>query len=445
MKRLNIILIFTLLFAFAIQVMAQNELKNFMAKKETAYKWSKISEKSTDAANFYNISLTSLTFEGVDWTHNVNVIIPKNMKVTNTALILNSQGDNSGDISKVIDLIANTIQCPIIVIWNVPNSSDKSADANIASTFAKALEKKDYNLCLNLPMAKSVIKAMDFMDEFAPTVNLKIDKYVIFGGSKNGWTSWLAAASGDKRIAGIAPLVFDFLDFQKQLDMQKEYYGDSSSKIIDYTSIGLESLVKTKDGKKLLSVVDPYYYIKDIKIPKLILNATNDSYWTINSANLYWKDLVGEKYILYMPNQDHNTKRGGDSINPMDLLPVFGTIKAFVYKCAADTELANMNWEYKKSKGKVVLNIDLKDNKLAKVNGVTTSPSASVFIARNSTKDFRLIEFVPYPMVKTEKGYSYEIPYSKTDYLAVVARVTLKDPTNGTYMLSTTPFVTEKL
>jgi PhoPQ-activated pathogenicity-related protein len=67
-------------------------------------------------------------------------------------------------------------------------------------------------------------------------------------------------------------------------------------------------MINTQEGQKLLRMVDPYTYRDRLTMPKYIINATNDEYWTIYSANLYFFDLPGKNYILYVPNNKHGVK-----------------------------------------------------------------------------------------------------------------------------------------
>jgi PhoPQ-activated pathogenicity-related protein len=38
---------------------------------------------------------------------------------------------------------------------------------------------------------------------------------------------------------------------------------------------------------------------------------TNDEYWPLDALNLYWSELKGPKYVLYIPNNGHGLKDYG--------------------------------------------------------------------------------------------------------------------------------------
>src|SRR5439155_1255709 len=130
---------------------------------------------------------------------------------------------------------------------------------------------------------------------------VEVRRFVVSGGSKRGWTTWLTGAS-DARVKAIAPLVIDTLNMKAQMDHQLKSYGKYSLMIRDYTNRGLVPMPKTEEAVKLWQMVDPYFYRDQLKMPTLIVNGANDPYWTVDALNLYWDGLKGEKWVLYVPN-----------------------------------------------------------------------------------------------------------------------------------------------
>jgi hypothetical protein len=82
---------------------------------------------------------------------------------------------------------------------------------------------------------------------------------------------------------------------------------------------GLVPMPDTADARRLLHMVDPYSYRDRLTLPKLIINGANDPYWTVDSLNLYWNELTGDKWVLYIPNAKHEleeeTKTGLDRVS----------------------------------------------------------------------------------------------------------------------------------
>ena len=100
-------------------------------------------------------------------------------------------------------------------------------------------------------------------------------------------------------------MVINMLNMAAHDKLQRESFGKYSEEIQDYTQRGLQALLFTEKGAALRSIVDPIAYRNQLPQPKLIILATNDAYWPVDSLNLYWNDLQGDKYILYVPNNGH--------------------------------------------------------------------------------------------------------------------------------------------
>jgi PhoPQ-activated pathogenicity-related protein len=62
---------------------------------------------------------------------------------------------------------------------------------------------------LRMPMTKSSIKAMDAVQEFIETMPeiTNVERWVISGASKRGWTAWMVGCMGDPRVEAIIPIV----------------------------------------------------------------------------------------------------------------------------------------------------------------------------------------------------------------------------------------------
>ena len=121
---------------------------------------------------------------------------------------------------------------------------------------------------------------------------------------------WLSAAA-DERVAGIIPIALDTLIAPAQIPHHRKAFGgwSASARAFEETIKGLE----TPRGRRLIRMLDPYTYRTEIEQPKLIVLGTNDDYYPADSLNLYWKGLVGPKWILYLPNADHV----GSDANPV--------------------------------------------------------------------------------------------------------------------------------
>lgn len=283
-------------------------LQDYLKKPEADYGYRVVQE----SRGLTEISLTSQRWQGKPWKHSLVVVTPDNVDKPDTA-ILYVTGDRveSQDIP-FIKKFAEQARMPVITLFDVPNQPlfEAREDALIAITFGKYLETGDPNWPLLFPMTKSAKKAMDAIQSWSKGA---ISKFVVTGASKRGWTTWLVGASQDKRVLGIAPMVFDMLDMPRQLAYQRQSWGRYSDEINDYVQTGLVDVLKTPRGKEILSMVDPYSYLHKMTLPTLVVVGTNDRYWALDAHRLYWDRIRGPKLMRAVPNVGHNLGGGADA------------------------------------------------------------------------------------------------------------------------------------
>ena len=220
---------------------------------------------------------------------------------------------------------------------NQPLYGGKKEDALIAYTFVEYMKSGDDTWPALLPMVKSAVRAMDTVQAYAQQKHgEKIEKFVVAGASKRGWTTWLSGAA-DKRVVAIAPMVIDMLNMKAQTQWAAKVYGKQSDQIRDYTELNLIDKMDDPAMVKLRGFVDPYSYRARYKnIPKLLLLGTNDPYWTVDSLRHYWNDLPGEKLVFQTPNAGHNLNGGLQAID---------ALAAFFQMIADQEELPKVEWK----------------------------------------------------------------------------------------------------
>ncbi|WP_339735015.1 PhoPQ-activated protein PqaA family protein [uncultured Gimesia sp.] len=317
----------------------------YIQRDEPAYKWELHDSFSHEGVTAYPVELTSQTWQGMTWKHWLYIFEPDNIRINNKVLLFVTGGSNGSRPSEKrlhpAFLLAKTTGARVALLTQVPNQplfDGKKEDDLITETWLRYLKTGDESWPLLFPMAKSAVKAMDAIQEIAlEKRNTVIDGFVITGASKRGWTSWLTPVV-DKRIIATAPIVIDTLNFREQMKHQIATWGKYSVQIIDYTSKGL--IVEGEENqreKNLRRMMDPYTYRNHLKLPKLIINGTNDPYWVVDAMRFYWSDLVGPKYILQVPNAGHNLGEGVEY--------ALQTIGAFFIHAATGKELPTMEWD----------------------------------------------------------------------------------------------------
>lgn len=270
------------------------------------------------------VQLTSQTWQGIPWRHWLIVVRPPEVRHPDKALLLIHGGENretppafQNREAEIMGMIAAQTKSAVAVIYQVPNQplfDGRKEDAIIAFTYEKFLRGEGDDWPLLLPMVKSAVRGMDAIQAILKEKYAQeVTGFMLTGGSKRGWTTWLAAATGDPRVKAIAPSVIDVLNMKPQMDHQLACYGGYSDQVDDYTELSIQQYMDTPEGKRLLSIVDPYAYREKMTLPKLVLLGANDPYWTVDAANLYFPGLQGEKHLYYQANVGHDVSLDGVS------------------------------------------------------------------------------------------------------------------------------------
>ncbi len=312
---------------------SQNEFRSYLTKPDTTYSYSITRSSMEDT-----IDLTSQTWQGKPWTHKLIVRESKSpIKKGLCVLLITGNGPRPGD-RLLMDAVAGAVNLPTSFLFSIPNQPlyGFSEDNLIAYTFDKYLETKDPSWPLLFPMTKSVLRAMDAIQDATKNSDNPIKQFIITGASKRGWTTWLTGAAGDSRVKAIAPMVIDNLNLGKQMKHQLELWGKYSEQIIAYTNRGLQAKFVSPEGRHLGDIVDPYTYRSSIRVPTLIITGANDPYWAADACRQYYDDLKQPKWLVTVPNVGHNLGGGAEAIE---------TLGAFCHSVAGAYPMPKESWD----------------------------------------------------------------------------------------------------
>ena len=304
-------------------------LEHYIHQRDDAYQWKLIrSIDLEDGAKGHVLELTSQrwrTEAEVDkpvWKHWLTVVQPARV-TTKTALLFIGGGSNNNPAPDKLPprsiQMAHDTNSVVAELSMVPNQPlrftdsperARTEDGIIAYSRLKHFTTKDDTWLVRLAMVKSGVRAMDAISEFLKqTQKLTVDRYVVSGGSKRGWTAWLIAAS-DKRVVAVMPMVIDALNSEVITRHHFEAYGFFSSALKDYVEQGIfPHKIGTPEYQAVLKIEDPYNYRDNDqlkKIPKYLINASGDEFFLPDNSQFYFGALKGEKYIRYEPNAKHN-------------------------------------------------------------------------------------------------------------------------------------------
>lgn len=359
-----------------------NGLKNYVARPESVYRW-ELREKITRGTHtIYDLHLVSQDWQGIVWEHQLQVYQPENSQPAATMLLWN-QGGRASDGSIAFGMeLAQKIGTPVAFLYGIPKQplfDGKKEDALIAETFVRYLETKDERWPLLFPMVKSLVKAMDALQEFGEREwKMPVKSFIVTGASKRGWTTWLTGAT-DPRVKAIAPMVIDTLNMQAQMPYQLKSFGHYSEQIRDYTERGLVPMPDTPEAKRLWAMVDPWVYRERLTMPKLMINGANDPYWTTDALNLYWDDLPGQKWVTYVPNAGHNLEQHSEN-GSKDRTRAVNTLAAFCKHQIRDNPMPRLTWKHDDADAQARLTVEADH----------APKAARLWVASAANRDFRL-------------------------------------------------------
>ena len=169
-------------------------------------------------------------------------------------------------------------------------------------------KEEDQQWLARFPMTKAAVRAMDVINEVSKSKTSKqIEKFVVAGASKRGWTTWTTAAV-DKRVVGIAPIVIDMLNVVPSFQHHWRVYGKWAAAVGNYESEGIMEWQNSIEYDRLIKTTEPYSFRETLTMPKLIINATGDQFFIPDSWQFYWNGLKGEKHLRYVPNSEHSMR-----------------------------------------------------------------------------------------------------------------------------------------
>jgi PhoPQ-activated pathogenicity-related protein len=308
-------------------------LDEYVQKPDASYGWKVAKTIKGNPSTTTIIRLTSQTWRDkseVDrplWEHWLVVVKPEKLK-SNKAFLAVSGGSNDGPMPTganfAVSQIAEATGSIVAELRTIPNQplifhgdgKPRKEDDLIAYGWDQYLETGDPTWLPRLPMVKSVIRAMDCLQEWSAQEGAKIEKFVVGGASKRGWTTWLVGAT-DPRVEAIVPIVIDVVNADTSIKHHAAVYGFWSKAIGAYYDHKILQRADHPRMKEIYRIEDPYYYLDRLTMPKYIINGSGDQFFCPDSSQFYYDDLKGEKHIRYVPNADHSVDKNIDSVLSM--------------------------------------------------------------------------------------------------------------------------------
>lgn len=337
-----------------VKASPRTALDEYVAKPDAHYRWELKGKRESGSGTYYLLELTSQKWRTEAevshpvWTHWLSIYRPP--KVTSSTALVLISGGSIGSPPPKPDArsieIATVTGSVVAELRGIPNEpvrfADESATRNedeiIAYTWDRYLQTGDGAWPLRLPMTKAVVRAMDAVTEFLQKEGgATVERYVVCGGSKRGWTAWTTAAV-DRRVVAAAPVVIDTLNVIPSFVHHYRVYGFWAPAVKDYFDMGLMDQLRNPKFRDLMAIEDPYSYRARLTMPKYIVNSAGDQFFLPDSWRFYYDDLPGEKYLRYIPNTDHSLKNS----------EVWQSVTAFYHSVLKQEPRPRFDWRFER-------------------------------------------------------------------------------------------------
>jgi PhoPQ-activated pathogenicity-related protein len=414
-------------------------LDEYVAKPDPTYEWKVVKTIPGDGVTTFVVDLKSQSWRKVPevdravWQHWLLVVKPDAVK--HPTAFLNIGGGRNGTplpegaspFSIAMAKATNTVVAELKMVPNQPlilngDGKQRSEDDLLAEGWVKFMDTGDPLWIPRLAMVKSAVRAMDTVTALlASDQGGKVDvkTFVVAGGSKRGWTTWLTGAV-DKRVIAVVPIVIDVVNVKACSINHFCAYGFWAPAIGDYTRHKIYERSDTSEHAALMRIEDPYFYRNRLTMPKYVVNAGGDQYFPPDSSKFYFGDLAGPKFLRYVPNADHSL-RGSDAQDG---------ILAFYHAILNKTPMPRFSWEMA-ADGSIHVKTE---DKPREVNlWQATNPKA---------RDFRLVEIGPaYKKSRLEPGaggeYVAKLPLPETGWTAFFVELVFDSGTQVPFKFTT--------
>jgi PhoPQ-activated pathogenicity-related protein len=422
-------------------------LDEYVAKPDPAYEWKVIKTIPGDGVTTFIVDLKSQSWRKMPevdravWEHWLIVVKPDTVKHSTAFLTIGGGRNGSpapeaaGPQSIEMARTTNSVVAELRMVPNQPlvlngDGQPRSEDDLLAYGWVKFMETGDPLWITRLAMVKSAVRAMDTITALLASEQggkVGVKNFVVAGGSKRGWTTWLTGAV-DKRVVAVVPIVIDVLNVPACSNNHFCAYGFWAAAIGDYTRHKIFDWHGTKEYAALMRIEDPYHYRDRLTMPKYVVNASGDQFFPPDSSKFYFNDLVGPKYLRYVPNANHSL-RGSDAQE---------SILAFYQAILTKTAMPKFSWDMA-ADGSIRVKVEDKPTKVTLWQA--TNPK---------TRDFRLetigAAYKDSPLAPDDKGiYVARVPKPQTGWTAFFVELTFdsggKVPFKFTTQVSIVPDV----
>jgi PhoPQ-activated pathogenicity-related protein len=384
-------------------------LDEYVQSDDGYFSFEYLAEYQYEGVDIYVVNMTSQKYQDESfvsksvWWHIMGIAIPHDIRFSDAGFLFINGGSNrestevppKDDIANVgIALLANDTgtcgayinQVPNqpVVFTNDPSQSSRSEDSIIAWTWRTFLDAtdKDPTVILRMPMTKAAKRGLDTVNlvakEKAPETD--IDRFVVAGASKRGWTTWSLACT-DQRVVALIPMVFSMLNMDETImNHYRNMDGAYSFAFKPYFNEGLTAEMYNPEISQVWDVEDMYRYRERLSgVPKILMVSSGDEFFLADDSQQWWNDMPEPKYMMMLPNAEH-------SMAP-HYVKIYETAAAFWLSVLEEIELPKVSWTMQETSlgGLIVFNTVPHPRNITAWSAVT--------LANDTRRDYRLAAY----------------------------------------------------
>ncbi len=259
---------------------------------------------------YVRVEFEGIEWKGKLWKHHATILYSPKCNSRLGAVIAGGYGPKGfKHFAKEFGIKAVAETCvPVLILQDVPNEQFGLKETELmAYTIAKALETGDPSWHLVYPMAFAYSRAMTLESILVPS---HPDRFVLSGGSKRGYTTWIVAAHDD-RVAAIAPRSFNGANLTALNETHYRVYG----KPVGSLAVVHEALsrVNSREGLKgMLRIYDPVSYFDELSVPVMVIFGTDDQLSPPGAEQSYAPYYKGPLWFEIVANATHTGLHSSD-------------------------------------------------------------------------------------------------------------------------------------
>jgi PhoPQ-activated pathogenicity-related protein len=417
-------------------------LCDYVHRPDDAYSWDLINTIPGEKHDTYIINMTSQVWFDESWSnyptwwHYVSIHVPHEILIPDRAFMYimgNSRtssvpGNETGQ-NRETGIYADRTGMVTATLRQTPNQPlrfantviDRTEDGLIAYTWQKFLEtpeeEEDPEILARFPMVKGASRAMDTIIDFVQGLNGNaIEKFMVAGASKRGWTTWLTGAA-DGRVEAMAPIVLSLLNTNNNTKHYWQALGNWPYAFGDYWTHNITSWIDHPRIFDMEKYIDPYHYRNILTMPKLMISGASDEFFMCDDYEYFYDDMLEPKYMWILENTGHSV--GGGPLAE----DVWEMLETFYLAVIQDQEYPQLSWvkDYTETGGSITLNTQ---NEVVNISAYAALTPEMVAPRR----DFRLSVLEGISVVPTNIQW---IEYQVENLGNGAYRATFANPVNG--------------